>query len=103
FKEKKDGFDLPYSFEIDTPLLWWMTNYTGFKSIGQLAIKVFSITPHAAECERTFSSLGWLYEKRRYRLSLSRIQAMAQVRSFYVSNVKKELAFYGKTLSLNEL
>ncbi|CAG8764683.1 12360_t:CDS:2, partial [Gigaspora rosea] len=56
FHEKK-GFNLPYCFETDTPLLWWLTNYTGSKSIGQLAIKLFSITPHSADCERTFSSL----------------------------------------------
>ncbi|CAG8820904.1 9265_t:CDS:2, partial [Racocetra persica] len=94
FREKEDGFDLPYSFEKDTPLLWWMTNHIGSNSIVQLAIKIFSITPHSADCERTFSSLGWLYGKRRQRLSLSRIQAMAQIRTFCISNVKKELAFF---------
>lgn len=103
FYEKKPGFDLPYCFETDTPLLWWQTNYKGSKSIGRLAIKLFSITPHSADSERTFSSLGWLYGKRRQRLSLSRIQAMAQVRSYYISNIKKELAFFGKKLSLDDL
>ncbi|CAG8818181.1 14812_t:CDS:2, partial [Gigaspora margarita] len=103
FCEKKPGFDLPYCFETDTPLLWWQTNYKGSKSIGRLAIKLFSITPHSADCERTFSSLGWLYGKRRQQLSLSRIQAMAQVRSYYISNIKKELAFYGKKSSLDDL
>ncbi|CAG8830446.1 16962_t:CDS:1, partial [Cetraspora pellucida] len=28
---------------------------------------------------------------------------LAQVRFFYVSNIKKELAFYGKTLLLNKV
>ena len=64
FREKKDGFDLPYSFETDNPLLCWMTNYASSKSIGKLAIKIFSITPHSADCERTFSALGWIYGKR---------------------------------------
>lgn len=103
FYEKKKGFHLPYCFETDTPLLWWSTNYTGAKSVGKLAIKLFSITPHSADCERTFSSLGWLYGKRRQQLSLSRIQAMAQVRSFYMSNIEKELVFFGKKLSYNDL
>jgi len=80
-----------------------MTNFTGAKSIGHLAIKIFSITPHSADCERTFSALGWLYGKRRQRLSLTRIQAMAQIRSFYISNIQKELAFYGKALPVNNL
>ena len=103
FLEKDEGFKLPYSFENDTPLLWWSTNFVGSKSIGKLATKVFSITPHSADCERTFSALGWLYGKRRQRLSLSRIQAMAQVRSFCISNIKKELAYFGKTLSPDDL
>ncbi|CAG8827484.1 30438_t:CDS:2, partial [Gigaspora margarita] len=67
-------FDLPYCFETDTSLLWWSTNYT-----------------------------GWLYGKRRQRLSLSRIQAMAQVRSYYISNINKELDFFGKKLSFDDL
>ncbi|CAG8464086.1 10197_t:CDS:2 [Scutellospora calospora] len=57
FLEKDEGFKLPYSFENDTPLLWWSTNFVGSKSIGKLATKVFSITPHSADCERTFSAL----------------------------------------------
>ncbi|CAG8849641.1 26414_t:CDS:1, partial [Racocetra persica] len=27
FLEKDEGFKLPYSFENDTPLLWWSTNF----------------------------------------------------------------------------
>ncbi|CAG8805987.1 12242_t:CDS:2, partial [Racocetra persica] len=57
FREKEDGFDLPYSFEKDTPLLCWMTNHVGSKSIGQFARKLFLIVSHSADCERTFSSL----------------------------------------------
>ncbi|CAG8783319.1 10838_t:CDS:2, partial [Gigaspora rosea] len=35
FKEKKNGFDLPYSFEANTPLLWWMTNFTELAFYGK--------------------------------------------------------------------
>ncbi|CAG8700509.1 2323_t:CDS:1, partial [Scutellospora calospora] len=80
-----------------------MTNHISAKSIGQLAIKVFSITPHSADCERVFSALGWLYSKRRQKLSLSRIQAIPQIRSFYISNIKNKLAFFGKTLLSSNL
>ncbi|CAG8469539.1 14924_t:CDS:2 [Gigaspora margarita] len=45
---KNKNYD-EYDFETDNPLSWWMTNYTGSKSIGKLAIKIFSITPHSAE------------------------------------------------------
>ncbi|CAG8708316.1 5585_t:CDS:2, partial [Gigaspora rosea] len=78
FYEKK-GFHLPYCFETDTPLLWWSTNYTDAKSVGKLAIKLFSITPHSADCKRTFSSLGCCMEN------------------------EKELVFFGKKLSYNDL
>ncbi|CAG8693035.1 12410_t:CDS:2 [Gigaspora margarita] len=86
FHKKQDGFNLPYSFEKDTPLMWWSTNYTGFNSIGKLAIKLFSIMPHSVIVKE--SSCHW---------------AMAQIRSFYIANLKKELLFFGKTLSLDNL
>ena len=54
---------------------------------------IFSITPHSADCERVFSTLGWLYGKRRQRLELSKVESMAKIRSFYVFNIKNELAY----------
>ncbi|GBC22645.2 ribonuclease H-like domain-containing protein [Rhizophagus irregularis DAOM 181602=DAOM 197198] len=36
--------------------------------IQQLALKIFSITPHNARCERIFSVMGWYMNKRRTRV-----------------------------------
>jgi len=56
---------------------------------------MFSITPHSdsAGCERVFSTLGWLYGKRRQRLELSKVESMAKIRSFYISNIENKLAY----------
>ena len=61
----------------------------------QLAIKLFSITPHAASCERIWSSLDWFYGKRRTKLGLEKIERMQKLAAFYLANAKKELPHYG--------
>jgi hypothetical protein len=68
-----------------------------------LAIKMFSITPSEAGCERNFSVLKWFYGDRRTRLDINRIESMSMMRSFWVSNVKKEMALYGKEISADDL
>ena len=64
---------------------------------------IFSITPHSAGCERIFSTLGWLYGKRRQRLGLSKVEAMAKIRSFYISNVRTELAYVSQKHTEDEI
>ena len=56
-----------------------------------------------AGCERNFSTLGWFFRDRRNRLSVSHVESMAKVRSYYLTNIKKELAYYGKDLTQQEL
>ncbi|EXX63970.1 hypothetical protein RirG_147300 [Rhizophagus irregularis DAOM 197198w] len=89
-----------YNQEIDshlkTPISWWLKIKDKYDYLPALAIIVFSITPHSAECERIFSTLGWLYGTRRQRLGLLKVEAMAKIRSFYVSNIKNELAYVGQ-------
>ena len=54
-----------------------------------------------------FSVLGWMFSKRRSRLSIDRMQTMAKLHTYYVSNALKEMnyAFSGLTQDdfLNEL
>ena len=50
--------------------------------------------PSQAGCERNFSTLGWFFGDRRNRLSVSHVESMAKVRSYYLTNIKKELAYY---------
>ncbi|RIA91920.1 hypothetical protein C1645_736760 [Glomus cerebriforme] len=50
----------------------------------QLALKLFSVTPHVAGCERVWSSLGWIY-------------------AYYHANAKKELSYYSVEKSEEEI
>ncbi|EXX61631.1 hypothetical protein RirG_169410 [Rhizophagus irregularis DAOM 197198w] len=59
--------------------------------IQQLALKIFSITPHNARCERIFSVMGWYMNKRRTRLSVNHLQNLTKLHTYYVSNAKTEL------------
>ncbi|KAF0495843.1 zinc finger bed domain-containing protein 1-like [Gigaspora margarita] len=61
----------------------------------QLALKLFSIVPHAAGCERVWSRLGWLYGLRRNRLALHKIENMHKLASYYYSHAKHELLYFG--------
>ena len=71
--------------------------------ICQLANKLFSITPHAAGCERIWSTLGWYYGKRRIRLSLSKIENMQKLSAFYVANSKNELPYFAVNKTVEDL
>ncbi|CAG8529696.1 7645_t:CDS:2 [Scutellospora calospora] len=56
-----------------------MTNYTGSKSIRKLAIKIFLITLHSADCERTFSALA-------KKISLNNLQVQVASVTFLVED-----------------
>jgi len=61
----------------------------------QLALKLLSVTPHAAGCEWVWSNLGWLYGKRRNRLGLNKIENMYKLSAYYHAHAKQELPYYG--------
>ncbi|CAG8763960.1 3711_t:CDS:2, partial [Rhizophagus irregularis] len=69
----------------------------------QLALHILSVTPHSASCERVFSTLGWIYEKRRLRLQTSKVESMAKIQSFYISKVNEELKYASSKYSQSEL
>jgi hAT family protein len=67
FYLKEIEFDYPFSID-DNVLTWWrMCNPVSEEEnhIQKLALKILSITPHNAGCERVFSILGWFTNKRR--------------------------------------
>ncbi|CAG8466895.1 857_t:CDS:2 [Cetraspora pellucida] len=66
--------------------------------IKSLALKIHSISPHNAACERVFSIQGWYFRKRRTRLSLSRLEIITQMHSFLVENAKLELNYVDPNL-----
>lgn len=63
----KAPYDMEYTNNYDTPELWWSTCRQPKNYIQELALKLFSITPHQASCERVFSILNWMIGKRRTR------------------------------------
>ncbi|CAB4390706.1 unnamed protein product [Rhizophagus irregularis] len=62
-------------------------------------MKILSITPHNAGCERVFSIVGWMANKRRTRLNVEKLESMAKLHTYYITNAKSELKFAYNTLS----
>src|SRR5688572_18197733 len=109
YRYYKAPFDIPFD-NNECPSTWWFSIEDSFPEhedhICQLANKLFSITPHAAGCERIWSTLGWYYGKRRTRLSLGKIENMQKLSAFYLANSKNELPYFSinKTVeNLNEI
>ncbi|CAG8809392.1 6779_t:CDS:2, partial [Gigaspora rosea] len=71
--------------------------------IKTLALKVLSVSPHNAACERLFSILNWYLEKRRTRISIDCLEIMAQMHSYLVENAKSELNFVEQNLRQEDL
>lgn len=100
----------PYDLQFEpnsSPMIWWYcvddALLKDHNHISQLATKLFSVTPHAAACERIWSSLGWFYGKRRTRLCLEKVEKMQKLAAFYLTNAKKELPTYGNGKTNEEL
>lgn len=96
-------YNSPYNSQINTPLSWWKMCAPIPPYLQLLAIKLFSIIPHAASCERIWSICGWMVGKRRTRLSVDNLEAMSKIHSYYISNCKSELANYGKDRTAEEI
>ncbi|CAG8848990.1 40645_t:CDS:2, partial [Gigaspora margarita] len=92
YKAKVTPWDLEFSYKL-TPSVWWGVVEDEYTHLQELAKTIFAIVPSQASCERNFSILKWFSEGCRTRLQVSRLESMAQIYSFYVSNVKKELNF----------
>ena len=94
---------VPYQEEFienETPKLWQLTTDDTKPYLQQLALYILSATPHSVNCERVFSTLGWIYGKRRLtRLQTSKVEAMAKIRSFYISKSNEKLKYISSKYS----
>ncbi|CAB5307817.1 unnamed protein product [Rhizophagus irregularis] len=102
FTQYEKPYDLEYVLGIDNVFLWWrLCNPVRPEEhyIQQLAMKILSITPHNAGCERVFSIIGWMANKRRTRLNVEKLESMAKLHTYYITNAKSELKFAYNTLS----
>ena len=91
FKYDEGCFLTKYSSSYAHPKIWWQIIDDSNNYLKSLAIKLLLITPHSVTCERIFSILGFLYDKRRQSLNLSTIKMMAKIWYYLFSNIKKEL------------
>ncbi|CAJ0838751.1 308_t:CDS:2 [Entrophospora sp. SA101] len=98
-----EPYNTLYSTNIDTPYSWWITCNDTTNHLKSLALKLFSITPNSVGCERMFSALGWFYGKRHNCLSLEKVESMAKINRYYLTNAKKELGFVAKNKSEDDV
>ena len=96
---------MSYNKERENPIIWWLSINVDENNdeLQQFALRLFAISPSQAVCERNFSALKWFFGDRRTKLHVSRVEAMAKIRSYYISNSNKELKYYGKELNETEL
>jgi hypothetical protein len=101
YKGKKSPFNQSYS-KSDIPTIWWESVQRKDEwELSTLALRLLSVTPHSASCERSFSILGWFYGQRRTNLSLQKIEGMCKLHTYYITNSKKELPYYSVDISEN--
>jgi hypothetical protein len=67
YRNGEEPFEDPYIEGTSTPINWWTSIdlNRGDDPIRKFALKMHSIMPHNADCERVFSILGWFLGKRR--------------------------------------
>ncbi|GBC24127.2 ribonuclease H-like domain-containing protein [Rhizophagus irregularis DAOM 181602=DAOM 197198] len=86
FTQYEKPYDLEYVLGIDNVFLWWrLCNpvHPEEHYIQQLAMKILSITPHNAGCERVFYIIGWMANKRRTRLNVEKLESIAKLHTDY--------------------
>src|SRR6185369_1243855 len=82
FKRGDTPWNMDYNKRLETPMAWWLTFDAKMSQLPDLALKLFSIVPSQAGCERNFSTLGWMLGDRRTRLTSKKIESMAKIRLF---------------------
>jgi hypothetical protein len=91
FKCFESYYSTKYSSSFVKPKIWWQMINDPSDYLKSVALKLYSITPHSASCERAFSMLNFLYGKKRQCLNISTIEMLSKIRYYLLSNVKNEL------------
>jgi hypothetical protein len=94
YKQKQNPYHLPFTIGHDNPLAWWNTIEPEPNYLQVLALKMLSIIPNSASCERNFSMLNWLTGKKRMQLNIETLESMSKLCTYYNSNAKKELSYF---------
>ncbi|CAG8771474.1 5034_t:CDS:1, partial [Cetraspora pellucida] len=102
YKAKVMLWDIEFSSNLMLAT-WWGVVEDEYNHLQELTKTMFAIVPSQASCEQNFSILKWFSEGRHTWLQVSRLESMAQIYSFYVSNFKKKLKFYDNNCVETEL
>lgn len=63
------------------PRSWWALVFDAFPTLGVLALKIFSLHSTSANCERTFSTIGFIHNKLRNCLGDEKVRKLTYIRS----------------------
>lgn len=102
YRNREAPYNDEYISTYYTVQSWWqlVEQEEGTNNfIQQLALKIFSITPHNSDCERIFSIMGWYMNKRRTKMSVDRLQNITKLHTYYVSNAKTELKYVAQDMN----
>lgn len=102
YRENRAPFDAPFAPEEESVLMWWCS-MDGVTELRYLAEKILSIMPNSASCERGFSKLSWLCGKQRINLGQERMESISKMSTYYLSNAKKELSYYGQQMTSEQM
>src|SRR5436190_6197802 len=106
---KEDSADSPFKFPIeyafDDPINWCELISTNPqpRSLLLVALHLFSICPNSASCERGFSNLGWLTNKRRLQLGIETLESICKMITYWKSNARKEFGFFDQETQKSKL
>jgi hypothetical protein len=68
---------------VKTPLQYWLAEGAEWPDLQQIALKIFSLAPASASCERSFSSQGFIHSKLRNRLGPEKVEKLLFIRWNY--------------------
>ncbi|CAF2151186.1 unnamed protein product [Rotaria magnacalcarata] len=74
----------------DTPTSSWcsmINDNTHKNSLSDIALRLFSVTPHSVMPERLFSILDWHHTNRRKRLNQFMLKTIAKIHTFYTNRL----------------
>src|SRR5271163_4785613 len=104
FKCNEGIYKLEYNEEFHSPQIWWKFIDNDTNILRKIALKLLSIVPHSASCERIFSGLGWFYLNRRQILNVTTVESMVKIRHFYSKHPNSsELQYRNKTYTEEEM
>ncbi|CAJ0910064.1 16818_t:CDS:10, partial [Entrophospora sp. SA101] len=92
-----EAYEYPYDVKfvegIETPKTWWVGCKQEKNYIQMLSLKILSIIPHNVNCEHLFPVLGWFMSKHKTCLNVERLDKMARLHTYYISNGKSLLNY----------